>query len=85
MLRELNARCDSDITALLETADRAAAGRLLDALLALAHGPAYEPLGEFARSLEPVRPIIERDAEGGYLAKLPDGTAFAIPSSLFPK
>jgi hypothetical protein len=29
--------------------------------------------------------VIERDAEGGYLAKLPDGTAFAIPSSLFPR
>jgi hypothetical protein len=37
-----------------------------------------------SRSLEAVRPIVEKTPDGGYLANLPDGTSFALPRSLFP-
>lgn len=76
------------VGAVLEAAQRGEIGMLPPTIMTLASLAGYATVAEVLdaagqRSLEPVRPVVERDAEGGYLAKLPDGTAFAIPSSLF--
>ncbi len=78
------------VGAVLESAQRGEIGMLPPTIMTLASLSGYGTVAEVLdaagqRSLEPVRPVVERDAEGGYLAKLPDGTAFAIPSSLFRK
>jgi 8-oxo-dGTP pyrophosphatase MutT (NUDIX family) len=37
------------------------------------------------RSMDPVRPKVKRGPDGAYLAELPDGAIFTLPSSLFGK
>jgi 8-oxo-dGTP pyrophosphatase MutT (NUDIX family) len=73
----------------LEAAQRGEVGMLPPTIMTLA---SLVPYGTVAavldaagqRSLEPIAPSVERNDAGDFLAKLPDGTAFVLPRSLFP-
>jgi hypothetical protein len=77
------------VGAVLESAQRGEIGMLPPTIMTLASLVKYASVAEVlaaagTRSLEPVRPTVEKDANGGYVASLPDGTSFALPASLFP-
>jgi 8-oxo-dGTP pyrophosphatase MutT (NUDIX family) len=74
----------------LEAGQRGELGMLPPTIMTLASLAKFDTVAEAlaaadSRSLEPVRPHVTRDAEGGYVANLPDGTTFSLPRSLFPK
>ena len=77
------------VGAALEAAQRGELGMLPPTILTLASLASHESVASVlaaaaARSLEAVRPTVEKTSDGGYLANLPDGTTFALPRSLFP-
>jgi 8-oxo-dGTP pyrophosphatase MutT (NUDIX family) len=77
------------VGAALEAAQRGELGMLPPTIMTLASLASHESVASVlaaaaSRSLEAVRPIVEKTPDGGYLANLPDGTSFALPRSLFP-
>lgn len=73
----------------LEAAQRGDLGMLPPTMMTLASLAGYQSVAAVLdaaahRSLEPVRPTVERTDDGGYLTNLPDGTSFPLPASLFP-
>ncbi|MGH8859964.1 MAG: NUDIX hydrolase [Jatrophihabitantaceae bacterium] len=78
------------VGAALESAQRGDLGMLPPTIMTLASLAGFDTVAEAMaaavhRSLEPVRPDIERTDGGGYLATLPDGTSFPLPKSLFQR
>ena len=76
------------VGAVLEAAQRGEVGMLPPTIMTLASLVPYGTVAEALdaagqRSLEPIAPSVERN-DAGVLAKLPDGTAFVLPRSLFP-
>jgi 8-oxo-dGTP pyrophosphatase MutT (NUDIX family) len=77
------------VGAALEAAQRGELGMLPPTIMTLASLTAYDSVAAVlaaaaTRSLDAVRPSVQRTEDGGYLANLPDGTSFALPESLFP-
>lgn len=73
----------------LERSQRGELGLLPPTIMTLASLAAFPTVADVIaaadeRTTEPVRPAVTRDAEGGYLAELPDGTSFPLPRHLFP-
>lgn len=74
----------------LERAQRGEIGLLPPTVLTLVSLARYATVAEVVvaaveRVLDPVRPTLTRDENGGYRAELPDGTSFALPRSMFGK
>jgi 8-oxo-dGTP pyrophosphatase MutT (NUDIX family) len=76
------------VGAALESAQRGELGMLPPTIMTLASLARYLSVAEVLdaaqqRSLEPISPSIERNDDGDIIAKLPDGTAFVLPRTLF--
>lgn len=79
-----------DIHAVLRSAERGEIGMLPPTIMTLTSMTPYLTVAEVLdaaeqRSLEPVSPDVERNAEGDFVAKLQDGTAFVLPRALFAR
>lgn len=77
------------VGAALDAAQRGELGMLPPTIMTLASLASHDSVAAVlaaaaSRSLEAVRPTVEKTGDGGYLANLPDGTSFALPRSLFP-
>ena len=77
------------VGAALESAQRGELGMLPPTIMTLASLAPHDTVASVlaaagSRSLDAVRPTVERTEDGGFLASLPDGTSFALPRSLFP-
>jgi 8-oxo-dGTP pyrophosphatase MutT (NUDIX family) len=79
-----------DIHAALRSAERGEIVLLPPTILTLTAMASYLTVAEVLdaaeqRSLEPVAPDVERNADGDFVAKLQDGTAFVLPRALFTR
>jgi 8-oxo-dGTP pyrophosphatase MutT (NUDIX family) len=77
------------VTAALEAAQRGELGFMPPTAATLASLAGFGTVAEAvaaaeARELDPIRPTLHRDPDGGLRVELPDGTSVAVPRSLAP-